>query len=194
MRFVSSICLSLVLTACTPSSKLPEPVGLAYLSNKPISLNVTRVEVVKQYQSSSTPPHVENDFPVPPVAMIQQWVQDRLLPVGKTGYAVVTIEDASIIETPLKGTEGFKALFTLDQSEQYDAKISVKIEIFDDFGTSKGFAYARAHGSRTVGEDLTLGQRRKVWIVMMEKLMNNLDEELERNVTSYLSAFVTNFR
>lgn len=192
MRFASAICLSLVLTACAPSSKLPEPVGLAYLSNKPIRLNVTRVEVVKQYQSSSTPPHVENDFPVPPVAMIQQWVQDRLLPVGKTGYAVVTIEDASVIETELKGTEGFKGMFTLDQSEQYDAKVSVKIEIFDDSGTSKGFAYARAHGSRTVGEDLTLGQRRKVWIVMMEKLMNNLDEELERNVTSYLSAFVAN--
>lgn len=194
MRFASAICLSLVLTACAPSSKLPEPVGLAYLSNKPIRLNITRVEVVKQYQSSSKPPHVENDFPVPPVAMIQQWVQDRLLPVGKTGYAVVTIEDASVIETALKGTGGFKGMFTLDQSEQYDAKVSVKIEIFDDFGNSKGFAYARAHGSRTVGEDLTLGQRRKVWIVMMEKLMNNLDEELERNVTSYLSAFVTNFR
>lgn len=191
MRIFSLACLTLFLSACSPSAELPEPVGLAYLANKPVRLNVARVEVVKKYQSSSTPPHVENDFPVPPVVMIQQWVQDRLLPVGKTGYAVVTIEDASVIETALKKTTGFKGMFTVDQSEQYDAKMSVKIEIFDDAGSAKSFAYARAHGSRTVAENFTLGQRRKVWIVMMEKIMNNLDEELDRNVKSHLSDYIS---
>lgn len=190
MRFPSLAFFALLLAACTPSADLPAPIGLAYLANKPLHLNVARVEVIKKYQSSSTPPHVENDFPVPPVAMIQQWVQDRLLPVGKTGYAVVTIEDASVIETSLKGTPGFKGWFTVDQSEQYDANISVKIEVFDDSGNLKSFAYARTKGSRTVGENLTLGQRRKVWIVMMEKIMNNLDAELDHNVKMYLKDYV----
>lgn len=190
MRFLSLFCLTLLLVACSPSAQMPEPVGLAYLTNKPIHLNVARVEVVKKYQSSSTPPHVENDLPVPPVAMIQQWVQDRLLSVGKTGYAVVTIEEASVVEKPLKGTSGFRGMFTVDQSEQYDAKMSVKIEIFDDGGDAKGFAYARAQGSRSIAENFTLGQRRKVWIVMMEKIMNNLDEELDRNVKGYLGQYV----
>jgi hypothetical protein len=188
MRPVLFICLPLLLAACAPAPIMPEPLGLAYLSTKPLRLNVARIEVVKQYQSTSKPPHVENDFPIPPVAMIQQWTQDRLLALGKTGYAVVTIEDASVVELPLKGTKGFGSFFTVDQSEQYDAKMSVKIEIFDDFGKSKGFAYARAQGSRTVAENLTLGQRRKVWIHMMEKLMNNLDEELDRNVKAHLGA------
>jgi len=192
MRFFPFACVvTLFLAACSPTAQLPEPVGLAYLANKPIHLNVARVEVVKQYQSSSMPPHVENDLPVPPIAMIQQWVQDRLLPVGKTGYAVVTIEDASVIEKPLQGTKGLRGMFTVDQSEQYDAKMSVKIEIFDDAGNAKNFAYARAQGSRTIGENFTLGQRRKVWIVMMEKIMNNLDEELDRNVRSYLKEYIS---
>ena len=190
MRFTSLAVLAALLSACAPSAELPDPVGLAYLANKPIRLNIARVEVVKKYQSSSVPPHVENNFPVPPVAMIQQWVQDRLLPVGKTGYAVVTIEDASVIETSLKGTPGFKGMFTVDQSEQYDANMSVKIEVFDDLGTLKSFAYARTKGSRTVGENLTLGQRRKVWIIMMEKIMNSLDAELDLNVKSYLKDYV----
>ncbi|EKE10343.1 MAG: hypothetical protein ACD_16C00052G0001 [uncultured bacterium] len=69
--------------------------------------------------------------------------------------------------------------------------MSVKIEIFDDFGNAKGFAYARAQGSRSVPENLTLGQRRKVWINMMEKIMNNLDDELDRNVRSYLGAYIS---
>ena len=191
MRLLSIIFLAFTLVACSPSAQLPDPVGLSYLANKPIHLNVSRVEVVKKYQPSSTPPHVENDFPIPPTVMIQQWVQDRLLPVGKTGYAVVTIEEASVVETPLKGTGGFRGMFTVDQSEQYDAKMSVKIEIFDDAGSAKGFAYARAHGSRTVAENFTLGQRRKVWIIMMEKIMNNLDEELDRNVRGYLGQYIS---
>ena len=191
MRFFFLAFLPLFLAACTPSAKLPEPVGLAYLAQKPIRLNVARVEVVKKYRSTSTPPHVENDFPVPPIVMLQQWVQDRLLPVGKTGYAVVTIEEASVIETPLKGTGGFRGMFTVDQSEQYDAKMSVKIEIVDDAGNPTGFAYARAQGSRTIAENFTLGQRRKIWIIMMEKIMNTLDEELDRNVKSYLSQYIS---
>ena len=190
MRFISLALFAALLTACAPSAELPDPIGLAYLENKPLRLNVARVEVIKKYQSSSTPPHVENNFPVPPVAMIQQWVQDRLLPVGKCGYATVTIEDASVIETSLQGTPGFKGMFTVDQSERYDASMSVKIEIFDDLGNLKNFAYARTKGSRTVGENLTLGQRRKVWIIMMEKIMNSLDAELDLNVRSYLKEYV----
>ena len=190
MRYTSLAVAAALLIACTPHADLPEPVGLAYLANKPIRLNVSRVEVIKKYQSSSTPPHVENNFPVPPVAMIQQWVQDRLLPVGKCGYAVVTIEEASVIESSLQGTSGFKGMFTVDQSEQYDANMSVKVEIFDDLGNLKNFAYARTKGTRTVGENLTLGQRRKVWIVMMEKIINRLDAELDLNVRNYLKDYV----
>ncbi len=190
MRLLSFVSLVFLLVACSPAARLPEPLGLAYLARSPLSLNVARVEVVKKYQSSSKPPHVENDFPVPPVAMIQQWTQDRLLPVGKTGYAVVTIEEASVIETSLKKTKGVQSFFTVDQSEKYDADLSVRIEIFDDLGNSKGFAYARAKGSRTVGENLSLGGRRKVWIHMMESQMNTLDEELERNVRANLGSFL----
>lgn len=108
MRIISLACLALFLASCS-SVQMPEPVGLAYLSNKPLRLNVARVEVVKQYQSSSKPPHVENELPVPPTAMIQQWAQDRLLPVGKGGgHAVVTIEEASVVEKSLKGPGGLK--------------------------------------------------------------------------------------
>ena len=190
MRFISIIGLMCVLAACSSSPQVPEYMGLAYLSQKPLRLNVGRIEVVKQYQSSSQSPHVENDLPMPPVAMIHQWTQDRLVPSGKMGYAVVTIEEASVVEIPLKGTSGAKAWFTVDQSERYDAKVSVKIEIFDDAGISKGFAYARAQSSRSVAENLTLAQRRKVWTHMMEKLITHLDAELDFNVKNYLGQYL----
>ena len=47
-------------------------------------------------------------------------------------------------------------------------------------------------GSRTVGENFTLGQRGAFFgSVMMEKIMNNLDEELDRNVKSYLREYIS---
>jgi len=190
MRFAFFALFGALLAACAPKAELPPPVGLAYLCNKPICLKVARIEVIKKYQSSSVPPHVENNFPIPPVSMIQQWVQDRLLPVGKTCYAVVTIDDASVIETSLQGTPGFKGMFTVDQSERYDATMSVKIEIFDDAGNLLGSACARTKGSRTFAENLTLGQRRKIWIVMMEKIMNSLDAELDYNIRTYLKPYI----
>jgi len=165
---------------------MPDPLGLAYLEAKPLRLKVARVEVAKKYESSSKPPHIENDLPVPPTAMIQQWTQDRLIPVGKKGYAVVTIEEASVTEKSLKRTRGMQGFFTVDQSEQYEGRLSVRVEIFDERGTSQGSAYARAQGSQTVPENITLGQRRKIWVHMMENLMNKLDEELDRNIKLHL--------
>ena len=179
MRFIFLSFLTFCLIACKSSPQTPELVGLAYLANKPFRLDVARVEVVKQYQSSSEPPHVENDLPVPPVTMVQQWVRDRLFTYGNKGYAVVTIEDASATETPVKGG-----------SEHYEAKLAIKVEVFDDEGRSKGSCYARAQGSQSTMSNMTIGQRRKLWIHLMESIMNQLDAELSQSMNMNLKKYL----
>jgi flagellar biosynthesis/type III secretory pathway protein FliH len=190
MRFTFLFALMVCLVACKSSPQTPELVGLAYLADKPFRLNVARVEVVKQYQSSSIPPHVENDLPVPPVAMVQQWVRDRLFTYGNKGYAVITIEDASATETPLKKKTEKASFFTTTHSEQYDAKLAVKIEIFDDEGKQKGFCSARAQGSQSTTNTMTIGQRRKLWIHLMENVMNQLDAELSQSINTHLKQYL----
>ena len=179
MRFIFLSVFMVCLVSCRPSPQTPELVGLAYLANKPFRLDVARVEVVKQYQSSSVPPHVENDLPVPPVAMVQQWVRDRLFTYGNKGYAVITIEDASATETRLK-----------NNAEQYDAKLAIKIEVFNDEGKSKGSCYARAQGSQATVDSMTVGQRRKLWIHLMESVMNQLDAELSQSINTHLKQYL----
>lgn len=178
------------LTACAPTPKLSEPKGLPYIAEHPMRLDLDRIEVVKAYTSPGKLPNVEHQFPVPPAALVQQWVQDRLLPIGHEDYAVVTIEDASVIETPLPRTGGMSGWFTVDQTERYDASLKVKVEIFDRGGHSRGFASAASTGSQTVTENMTLGQRRKVWVDLMEKVMTQLDTELESNIKVHLGSFV----
>lgn len=185
MRFTSLFLLLLGLVACSTSPQMPEPLGLSYLMSKPLRLNVARIEVVKQYKSSSEPPHIENDLPIPPVAMIQQWTQDRLLPTGRTGYLVVTIEDASVIEKS-KTRKSDGSFLGTSKTESYEVKLSVKVELFDDAEKSKGYAYAHASGTYSVPANYTLGQRRKFWIHMMEKTMNQLDQELDRNIHRHM--------
>ncbi len=189
MRLIPLTALVFFLVACGSSPDLPPPQTLSYLAQQPLRLNIARVEVVKQYQSSSQPPHVENDLPMPPMAMIHQWTQDRLIPVGKTGHAVVTIEEASVVESS-QGPRESKGWFASKPGDQYEAKVSVKIEIFDDAGVSKGFAYARSQTSRSMAANLTLGQRRIVWMNMMETVLTHLDKELEFNAKRYLSAYL----
>ena len=181
---------ALTLTACAPSPKLSEPKGLPYIAEHPMRLDLDRIEVVKAYAAPGKLPNVEHQFPVPPTALVQQWVQDRLLPIGREDYAVVTIEDASVIESPLPRTTGVSSWFTIDQTERYDASIKVKVEVFDRAGHSRGFASAASVGSQTVTENMTLGQRRKVWVDLMEKVMTQLDSELEANIKKHLGTFV----
>ncbi len=178
------------LTACAPTPKLSEPKGLPYIAEHPMRLDLDRIEVVKAYTSPGKLPNVEHQFPVPPTALIQQWVQDRLLPIGHEDYAVVTIEDASVVETPLSRTDGMAGWFTVDQTERYDASLKVKVEVFDRANHSRGFASASATGSQTVTENMTLGQRRKVWVDLMEKVMTQLDNELETNIKGHLGTYV----
>lgn len=181
---------ALALNACTSSPKLEEPRGLAYVAEAPIRLDLDRIEVVKKYRSPKKLPNVEHQFPVPPTALIQQWVQDRLLPIGHHDFAVVTIEDASVVESPLERTTGLSSWFAVDQTEKYDARLKVRIEIFSNSKQSLGYATATATGSQTVTENMTLGQRRKVWIDLMEKVMTQLDKELEANIKSHLGNYI----
>lgn len=185
MRLTLFFLLLIGLTACSTTPQMPEPMGLSYLMSKPLRVNVSRIEVVKQYRSSSEPPHIENDLPIPPVAMIQQWAQDRLLPTGTTGYLVVTIEDASVTEKS-KTRKSDGSFFGTNKLELYEVKLSVKIELFDEGEKSKGYAYAHASGTYSIPTNYTLGQRRKFWIHMMEKTMNQLDQELDQNIHKHL--------
>lgn len=190
MKKMLLIAGAVALASCTESPKLAEPQGLAYVASHPVRLDVERVEVVKEYRMPRRDPYVDHKMPVPPVALIQQWTQDRILPVGKGSYAVVTILDASVKEVALPRSSGMSSWFKLDQTDRYDANFKIKVEVFDTTGKRRGYAEARAQGSQSVLENMTLGQRRQVWVDLVEKAMNQLDQEMVQNMKSHMRDFV----
>ena len=85
--------------------------------------------MVQEYKSSGTRPNVEHEFPQRPAEVAAQWATDRLQAVGTNNIVRVTIVKGSVVEVPLAKSSGVKGIFTIDQSEQYDGTLSVRVEI-----------------------------------------------------------------
>ena len=189
MVFLKQWCLTVglfgLLAACetaVPNKQFP---NLRYTHLPAISLAISRVEVVEQYQSSTVKPHVEAEFPVLPVRAASQWVMDRLSAVGGTDIVRATVTKASVVEVPLKRSRGVRGAFTKDQSERYDATLAVKIEILGSRGQQRGIVSSEATRSQTVSEDVTLADREQIWFRMTEAMMNDLNGSLEKQIREH---------
>ena len=182
--------LSVLLAACettVPPKQFPD---LRYTHMPAISLAVSRVVVVEQYQSSTAKPHVEAEFPVLPARAASQWLKDRLSAVGGSDSVRATVTKASVVEVPLKRTSGVRGAFTKDQSERYDATLAVQIEILDSRGRQRGIVSSEATRSQTVTEDISLADREQVWFRMTEAMMSDLNSSLEKQVREHFKRWL----
>jgi hypothetical protein len=154
-----------------------------------LPLDVSRVEVVREYVAPGAKPNVDHLFPVPPADAVARWAQDRLKPVGRFRLARVIVKDASVTEVPLQKPGGIKSWFTTEQAERFDATLEVVVEIRSDVGRD-AFAAARVKRSQTIEEGASPNQRKELWYTMTERMMGELDKELERSMRQYLAAYM----
>jgi hypothetical protein len=169
------------LSACEappPRPAFPE-IGFSHLP--PIRLDVAEIEVVQAYTPQLTPPNVEHIFPQPPYEVAERWARQRLVAVGNYRRAVVTVRQASVAEKPLPRTQGIKGIFTTDQSERYEGRLVVTIEIKDVDGGG-GTVTGEVGRVTSVPEDVSLSAREKIWFEMTEKMMHDLDVQLEAGI------------
>ncbi len=179
-----------MLAACETPDPAPAFAELSYANLGTIPLDVRRIEVVRAYTPPAKKPNVEHLFPVSPLATAERWINDRLRAAGREGVARATISRASVIEVPLKRTEGIRGVFTKDQAERYDGLIEITIRILGDDGREKASVMSRAERSRTVAEDISRIDREKVWFEMTEAMMKDLNASLQRQINKHLGAFV----
>ncbi len=162
---------------------------LTYAHLPRLAMDCARIEVVQEFKASGEKPNVEHLFPAPPASAVARWAEDRLNPVGRFRLCRVVVKDAAVIEVPLPKTGGIKGWFTTDQSERYDATVEVVVEIRTDTGRN-AFATARVKRSQTVEDGISPNKRREAWHAMTEKMMADLDKELERAMRQYLGAYI----
>ena len=149
-----------------------------------------RIEVENRYVSPAARPNVEHQFPSSPAVVATNWGRDRLRAVGSSGVARVIVRQASVVEVPLKKSEGLKGIFTRDQSERYDAMIDMLAEIRDENGDVRVKVESRVSRSQTVPENTSLIKRETVWFEMTEAMMKDLNKTLEKQIRIHMKSWV----
>ncbi|WP_049974365.1 hypothetical protein [Azospirillum sp. B4] len=162
--------------------------GFGFADETPITLNVAEIEVVNDYVSPMKPPNIEYQLQLTPAEVVRLWVQDRLKAAGSSGKARVVIKNASIVEVNLPRTTGVKGWFTTDQSQRYDGRVDVEIQV--DM-PAKGYAGSTSvvvTSSQSVSEDVTLNQREKTWSQLVRDMARDMDAQLAKGIRDNLFA------
>lgn len=189
--------LSLALLAATalagcaapqPVQPLPE---IRFTNQRPINLDVGRIEVASEFQPTFKPPHIEHTMPTAPERVLRQWAEDRLRAAGPADRtARFIIRDASVVEKRLAVDESMKGFFKKEQSERYEGHVEVLIEIRDRNGRVVAETAANTSRSRTVPEDVTLAGRERVWHDITEAMVKELNDLLETNMRQYMGRYI----
>lgn len=133
---------------------------------------------------------LEASAPVTLTRAVDIWARARLQPVGGIGaVARLIVRRASLTEHALVKTPGLKGVFIKDQSVRYEADLEVELHIELD-GSNVGVVVAEANHARTVSEDATINDRRRVQYEVVEALMANFDQEMEKNLRAHLGRWL----
>ncbi len=178
--------LALILSGCAETPRAPSYADITFRHLPQIKLNVGEIKFVKEYSSPLRAPNVEHEMPVKIDASVERWVRERLVAGGtSSAYAVVTLKDASVVKRDLEKSKGLSGFFTNDQTEQYDFKVMVEVQVVSING-ARAFAAASAEQSKTMPEDRTLLERDQMFYNKTEELMRNFNKEMEQNIYSFL--------
>ena len=181
------LALAFAVTACEvppPQSDFPE---ITYQHRPPLRFDVKEVVVERVYMPPLDKPNVDHLMPNPPVLLALRWAQDRLVAAGTANRLVFSIVDASVVETQIHSDSGLQDVFTVSQSERFNARVAVEVALVEDNGFTRSIVKAEAERSVTLPEDASVHEREQAWFKLAEMVMKDLDVELEKSLYQYMS-------
>lgn len=186
-RFLLVAVAALALAGCdTPPHRQNFP-DVTFQHLQPFRLDVAHVEIVEAYHPDPAN-DIADQFPEAPQKVAKQWGMDRLQAVGTSGEAIYTITLAQATDTGLHRSQGMSAVTNKDQSDRYDLRITVNLEVRS--GSGSGAVTAQAARSQTVAEDMTLNQREGVLFDLLDATMKDLNAQMEQLIPQYLGGFL----
>lgn len=186
------LALAIAASACNtppPQTEFPE---ITYKHRPAIHFAVKEVVVERDYTPPFDKPNVDHLMPNPPVVLAIRWAQDRLVPQGQVDRLVFRVVDASVVETEIESESGLQEMFTVSQSERYNARLAVEVELVEDDGFTRSIVKAEAERSVTLAEDASLREREQAWFKLAEMVMNDLDAELEKSLYRHMATHIVN--
>ncbi|MFH1805973.1 MAG: hypothetical protein ABID63_13905 [Pseudomonadota bacterium] len=176
------------VAACT-SAPAPTYPDVTWRHLAPITFAAGPVEKVAAYSVGGAN-ELEGYLPFSLGRMAMRWPDDRIQTAGTTDILRYSVTEASITSSALKTTKGVRGVFTDDQSERVDLKISVKLEVLGANGMQKGEAIASAARSRTLAQSMSVAERESAIYDETAALLKDIDLELERQINANLGRFL----
>lgn len=183
----------LFLFACRSTTDV-DAVPLRYCEPRfqdvtPIELNVEKVEIISEFIPSFTRPNVEHLFPVSIEKAAKLWGEDRLKADGFSSNRIAEyiIKDASVTEEVEKSEE----LLQKDRLK-YRAVLSVVLKITDKENLAVAETTINAWRELRIPVDTGIAEKEKYWNDMVQKLFNDFNTRIERNIHEYLNMYVKN--
>ena len=190
-KFFALALIALALASCQDAPAPSSAAALNFGGKAPLRLNVAQISITQAYQPPMAAPHVDHTMPTPPIMAIKQWAGQRFAAAGSQGNLEITIEDASVKETPLPKKDGLTGFFTDDQEARYDAHIAITIRLYDGVNTiSVAEAKAEVTRMRTINEKATVAQREAMFNGIVQDMMLQLDSETEARIRQYFGRFI----
>jgi len=185
----------LLLAACAQPAPVRLP-DMTFTDRPRFLLDVASVQVIDQYQPPFRLPNIEHQVVVPPARAVERWARDRLVPVGNSGVAIVTVKDARMLEHSLRVTPGVQGAFTKEQAARYEVIVEAVVEVRPGSGNMPGdaVATAKAERSRTVAEGISPNELDRVHYELVEGVMRDLDQQLDANIRRFLVAYIREIR
>jgi hypothetical protein len=164
LAFPAAVLLLAGCAAPAPPQSFP-PLSFGYLPK--LKLDVANIEVDNAWTPGpvANGEHVENQAPEAPAEALRRMVQDRLVPGGSGGQAVVTIDDASLTRV----------------TNRFEANFAVHMDIHNADGTRSGYAEARVARTRTIS-DYSPPAVRQALYDLVKASMDDMNVEFEYQV------------
>ena len=176
-----------------PASTLPE-IGFSHL--KKINLKASTIEIASEYKSSLQAPFVEHRFSTSPEKAAINWAKTRLVASvnankNDLGKARFIITEASVKEVPVeKKKTGIVGIFTAEPTANYFAKLEAKLIIEPSSNKAGGEIDISATRNILIHEDVSLAERERIWLEMVEALMVDFNNEMENRIRTHFSRFI----
>lgn len=188
-KMLALLAIALLATACNeaPATQTLAPIRF---TQPPLRVSVAQVRVDDATPSRANA--VDAQMPTAPATAVQNWVQDRLVAAGGQGQLVVTIENASVLETRLTKTDGVRGFFTDDQDAKYDANIVAHFRIYNGVSTmAVAEASVNVSRGRSINEKATLAERERFYHQLVSDLMSDFNQQADSRIRQYLGQYVS---
>lgn len=175
---------SLLLIGCSSTPRVFNT-DATYRQKPVLRLKVKTVDTVNSYVAPEKSPYVDHLMPYSLAEFLTEWAHHRLSACATKGFAVVTIEQASISQKALPINKGFMDTFTRFPSSVFEAVAEVRIDFMDFKGYPQGYATAKTRQSLKMLEKTSISEQNILLQNLGKKVTDAIDQEIEKSLRQH---------